>query len=741
MISTFKNSQNTFPKISRKSWLLWLLLGLGTFGAIYAIDRCLAIQSLQDISAWFASKLAPSQAMRHPGENTFLVTGVSLTIALVTMKRSPTPQTWSKVVAIALTLSLMLRYILWRSLFTLNLETPVSTILSIALLGAEFWILASYGVQLFLMLRERDRRQDVLKLAPNVVMGKYQPSVDILIPSYDEPTEILKRTIIGCQAIDYPNKTVYLLDDTRRSQIEKLTKELGCEYLTRPDNRHAKAGNLNHALDKTDSELVLVFDADFVPTRDFLLKTVGFFQESDIGMVQTHQCFYNHDLVSRNLGLEGIFPHEVEVFSRHYQKLRDGADSSLCYGSAFVARRQALAEIGNFVTGTLGEDYFTGIRLSSHGWRTIYLDENLSAGLAAETISGHIAQRQRWVRGTLQSFFVSHNPLTVPGLTLRQRIAHLEGILQWFSSLWQVFFLLVPLAYYFLGILPVKTLPEDWLAYFLPYYIVTLATYGWLNYRSRSALISGVYGLVTCFPISLSIVQTLIGPFSQGFKVTPKGISSDRFVFNWRLALPLIVVFGLTVIGWGHNLVALVQLSQLSTTIDGNLFANDLTSSLNSAKLGLIWGLYNLFIMGLAILSFIDPPNPDSYPRFSLRRWVMLNWGDVAVAGETLELSEVGATVKVDGLGNAEIFGSAIAIDFIEDNLKLSGAIDRCVTQDDATVLEISFAPLSTPQHRQLVELLFCQPGQWERQNAPGEWRSLGYLLKAFVKPRIFQRL
>ena len=217
--------------------------------------------------------------------------------------------------------------------------------------------------------------------------GTYRPSVDVMIPTYDEPTFILKRSVIGCQAMTYPHKRIYLLDDTRRDEVKALAKELGCEYLTRPDNQHAKAGNLNHAIQQTCGDLITVFDADFVPTKNFLDRTVGFFQDDSIGLVQTHQSFFNPDPVSRNIGLENIMPPEVEIFSRYYQPLRDGVETALCYGSSFVARRNALSETGGFMTGSLSEDYFTGIRLSAKGKRVIYLGESLSAGLSAENMS------------------------------------------------------------------------------------------------------------------------------------------------------------------------------------------------------------------------------------------------------------------------------------------------------------------------------------------------------------------
>ncbi len=126
--------------------------------------------------------------------------------------------------------------------------------------------------------------------------------------------------------MDYPNKTVYILDDTRRPHIKAIAEELGCKYITRRDNKHAKAGNLNNALKQTNGEFISIMDADFVPFKNFLTRTVGFFQNSKIDLVQTPQYFYNPDYHARNLGLDCILPNlmltTVSVLSSIDQPIR-----------------------------------------------------------------------------------------------------------------------------------------------------------------------------------------------------------------------------------------------------------------------------------------------------------------------------------------------------------------------------------------------------------------------------------
>jgi cellulose synthase (UDP-forming) len=398
----------------------------------------------------------------------FLPTIILLLAVRLIIALSPQPRTWSRAIIIGITLAMTIRYLLWRSLSTLNLSNPVDGVFSLLLFLMELIVIISGSITLYLGINYRERTEEADSYAQAVIEGRYLPEVDILIPTYNEPEFILKRTIIGCQALDYPHKNIYVLDDTNRPEIKLLALALGCNYLTRPNNQYAKAGNLNHALKQTKGELVAVFDADFIPTTNFLPRTVGFFQNPQIGLVQTPQTFYNVDPIAHNLGLEEQVVPEEEVFYRYIEGVKDGAGSVVCAGTSFVVRRKALEEIGYFVTESISEDYFTGIRLSAQGYQIIYLPEKLSAGLAAESISTHIEQRLRWARGTLQAFFISANPLTIRGLSWRQRLGHLEGLIHWFTAIPSSFFLLVPIIYSFCGIIPLLISGSELVYFFLP---------------------------------------------------------------------------------------------------------------------------------------------------------------------------------------------------------------------------------------------------------------------------------
>jgi cellulose synthase (UDP-forming) len=657
-------------------------------------------------------------------------------LVLLVTRVSPQPRPWSRFVVVGILLALTLRYLLWRLLSTLNLDTPLDGVFSLGLLAMEMLMLTSGVIQLFLMLRVRDRRREADWLAMDVAERRFLPTVDVMIPTYNEPAFILRRTVIGCQAMDYPLKTVYLLDDTHRPEIEALAAELGCEYFKRSDNRYAKAGNLNHAIAQTQGELIVVFDADFVPTKNFLTRTVGFFQNPQVALVQTPQTFYNADPIARNLGLENVLTPEEEVFYRQIQPIRDGAGSVICSGTSFVVRRQALEATGGFVTDSLSEDYFTGIRLSAQGYQLVYLDEKLSAGLAAENIASHAVQRLRWARGTLQAFFIQSNPLTIPGLNFVQRLAHLEGLLHWFTSLSRVGFLLMPLAYSFLGVIPLRATAAELLYFFLPYYLVQLAAFAWLNYRSRSALLSDIYSLVLVVPLALTVIQVMLNPFAKGFKVTPKGTASDRYSFNWNLAWPLLGLFLATAISLWVNLG--------NCMIKGSWADPNIAAQMKGIGLGWIWSAYNLMMLGIALLILLDVPRPSPYEWFNLRRTVKLNVVENGVEqilwGVTTILSEVGAEVALTQAGLPRLALNEtlpVRLEILENQLVLHGDVVRTGVEDEFPTVRIMFGPIDLFQQRQLTELLFCRPGQWKSRCTPNEFQSLWLLCRILLKPRV----
>jgi len=184
---------------------------------------------------------------------------------------------------------------------------------------AEFWTF------LLLASRSLDRgpQADRYETALRGARLDALPEVDVFITTYNEEVEVLEKSIVGALALDYPKFRVHVLDDGRRQWLRSFCEEVGANYIARPDNTHKKAGNHNYALARTDAPFIAVFDADFIPYQNFLWRTLGFFAEPEIGIVQTPQAFFNADHFQNNLLLQKAMPDEQRFFFGHIMPCRD----------------------------------------------------------------------------------------------------------------------------------------------------------------------------------------------------------------------------------------------------------------------------------------------------------------------------------------------------------------------------------------------------------------------------------
>jgi cellulose synthase (UDP-forming) len=322
---------------------------------------------------------------------------------------------------------------------------------------------------------EADRHEARLRALP----PEQLPTVDVFIPTYNEPIDVLEKTIIGAMCLDYPRAKIWVLDDGRREWLKEFCEAKGVGYLTRPDNAHAKAGNINHALTRTSGEFVAIFDADFVPQRNFLMRTLGFFSDRGIGIVQTPHAFYNHDPLQANLALRKSVPDEQRFFFDVIMPSRDAWDTAFCCGSNSVTRRAALEAIGGGLpTASITEDMLLSMTLLRKGYVTRYLSERLAFGLAPETIDAFFVQRERWARGAIQILYLASGPFG-RGLSLMQRLSFLPT--HWLSlGLRSMIAIVAPIVFLWTGVSPVfDVTPADVVYYFLPA-ILALAAGIWV---------------------------------------------------------------------------------------------------------------------------------------------------------------------------------------------------------------------------------------------------------------------
>lgn len=341
-------------------------------------------------------------------------------------------------------------------------------------------------------------------------------AVDVYVCTYDEPTEVVMATLAGCRALTYPH-TTYLLDDGRRPEMEEVARLAGARYLTRPDNSHAKAGNLNAALPRTDGELVLILDADHVPMPDALDALVGYFDDPRMAVVQTPHDFFNHDSVQHYV----VGRHEQSLFYRVVCPGKDRHGGAYWCGSAALINRRALLEIGGVATETIAEDFHTTIRLQRHGWRSRYHDEVLVQGLAPHDLDGYLLQRDRWARGNLAVFTLPESPLRARELSRRQRLSYLASLLAYLAPPVRLLLLVTLGLVLWTGALPMKVSVPALAALWLPAVALNLAAGAALARGFMRIPETAHYELLT-MEIYTRALRCIVRPGRTAFKVTPK---------------------------------------------------------------------------------------------------------------------------------------------------------------------------------------------------------------------------
>ncbi len=224
------------------------------------------------------------------------------------------------------------------------------------------------------------------------------PEVDVLIPVYNEPLDVVAPTLAA--ATDLRGRvTVHLLDDAGRPELAELAHRVGARYVRRGINTGAKAGNLNHALTHTSAPFFAVFDCDHVPDPRFLERTLGWMCNDKVAFVQTPQYYAN----AGTGRLAAAAAAQQSLFFGGIARGKDGLNSMFCCGTNVVFRRQALEDIHGFPEDSLTEDFELSILLHERGWRSVYVNEVFAQGLGPEDMTSYVSQQRRWAKGCLSA--------------------------------------------------------------------------------------------------------------------------------------------------------------------------------------------------------------------------------------------------------------------------------------------------------------------------------------------------
>ena len=262
----------------------------------------------------------------------------------------------------------------------------------------------------------------------------FYPSIDVLIPVAGEPVSIIRKTAIAAKNLNYPNHRVYILNDgfvankDNWQEVEELAQSLKVTCITRQLPGGAKAGNINHALNITKGDLIVILDADMVPKPEFLSETVPFFSDQKIGFVQTPQYYNNHKLNS----VTGGAWDQQKLFFGPILWGKDRSNAAFICGTNVVIRKDALEAAGGMVEDNIAEDFLTSLKIHQQGWISKYIPKVLVKGLAPEDLGSYYKQQYRWARGSLEVLF-GENPLFKRGLTLAQKVQYLSSALYYLN--------------------------------------------------------------------------------------------------------------------------------------------------------------------------------------------------------------------------------------------------------------------------------------------------------------------
>nr|WP_156419967.1 UDP-forming cellulose synthase catalytic subunit [Aureimonas sp. N4] len=660
-----------------------------------------------------------------------------------------------RLVALALGTSIVLRYVYWRTTSTLPPVNQLENFIPGFLLYlAEMYSVFMLALSLFVVAAPVPPRP-----SRTLTPGRKPPSVDVFVPTYNEPTKLLANTLASALAMNYPADrfTVWLLDDggtdqkrqsddmvsaeaaeRRHAELNVLCEALGARYLTRARNTSAKAGNLNHGMTRSTGELIAVFDADHAPARDFLAETVGYFEDDPrLFLVQTPHFFLNPDPLERNLRTFDKMPSENEMFYGIIQRGLDKWNAAFFCGSAALLRREALMETSGFSGISITEDCETAVELHSRGWNSLYLDKPLIAGLQPATFASFIGQRSRWAQGMMQILLL-RAPLFKRGLSFPQRLCYTSSTLFWLFPFPRLMFLIAPLFYLFFGLQIFTASSGEFVAYTLTYMAVNLMMQNSMYGSFRWPWISELYEYVQSVHLLPAVVSTMLHPRKPTFNVTAKdgSIAESRVS---EIGLPFYVIFAVLLLG----LVATVW-----RVID-EPYRADLTMVVGA------WNVLNLVIAGCALGVVSELGTPTANRRIAVKRRCDIQIEGTLLAGTIEDVSVSGVSVRVTGALPPEVERGTSATLRVRTELE-SGrdtiplVFKRIQRGEGSTVLGCAFAADSAHHNRLIADLIFADSGQWQqlqraRRRNPGilrgsfwffgvclyqTFRGLGYLLR-----------
>ena len=652
-------------------------------------------------------------------------------------------QDFGRVLFITLSSYIVLRYFLWRVNYSLSYQDFFSFIGAVTLFAAELYGGLMFFLSSFVNIRQIERKP--VPLPKNKALW---PTVDVVIPSYDEPVGLVKITLAAARNIDYPidKLKIYLLDDggteqklnaddadkrasarLRKSRFHSLCLELGVNYLSREKNINAKAGNLNAALKHLSGELILVLDADHAPAVDILKKTVGsFVQDDQVFLVQTPHFFINPDPIEKNLNLFQRMPSENVMFYHAIQMGLDFWQSSFFCGSAAVLRRAAIDQVGGFSGSTITEDSETALKLHSQGWKSHYLVYPLISGLQPETFTSFMVQRTRWAQGMVQNFIL-HNPLWLPNLKVSQRFCYASNMMFWFFPFARFIFLVSPGLYLFFGLKIYNANIYEFFSYTVPYLAALLLTNHYLFSQVRWVFVSEIYETMQSLFSLKAVMAVLKNPHHPSFSVTPK-VETTEHDFISPMVVPFYWTLFFTVLAAGFGIGRFMLYPDERSLIG----------------ITLVWALFNLLLLLAALGALYEQKQRRTNPRIPVHidaHWLVKSASESGKQRVPVAIRDVsmggGSLVSDHPLPVHEISGQTF-LEVPPIGSRTGSCYEAVITntskRGEQYIHGIKFKYSTTEEYLNIVRFIHGDSSRWlkiqrDATNHPGLLKSMVFMI------------
>lgn len=607
----------------------------------------------------------------------------------------------------------------WRIIFTLPTSGAWNIVFGVAFLALELVaIFETIGFGILFWETAKARR------APEVNPAE-APTVDIYIATYNEPVDIVETTVVAATQLNYPKDRfkVYVCDDGDRPFMRELAQKWGVGYIRRDDHEGAKAGNLNHAMTQTHGEFIVTMDADMILKPQFLQRTIGHFQNLNVAFVQVPQAFHNEDVFQNNLFGEHTMRNEQDFFMRFIEPQRDKFNATIYIGSGATFRRDALNQVGGFVTDVITEDMATGLVLQNAGWEAVYVNEVLATGLAAETYADLLKQRIRWGRGNVQ-VAKKYGAHKLRNLSPMQKWLLYDSVHYWFFGIYRLAFLLLPILVLATGVQLLRGDLITFLVIWTVQFMYSRFIYDAITKGRFKTVWTSIYELSQAPQIALAVVQELIFGNNIGFQVTSKGRETGRARFAWDKAWPQLVLFILSAVtiaycglqiyrmGWAFLLPTLIPLG---------------------------WLIYNTLCLFGALAAAVDQPRyRHRLSNYHTAGALEVDGQPMPVQIEALHTEKICLTVPVRRL-QALAQAKAVSLQF-DDFAPFDLELEYAESDEQTSYVFAYYREVSKANYAQLVRLLNYLNTQRFRTRPStrriGVWdATVGLLVRAAMRP------